>query len=346
MKPFQCGVAVAALIALGSGVALAQEEEPSTAAAHDEAEGAREKTEPARVEEVPAAQDETQETADDTTNIAPRKRRHRHRRARAVQGEAQPPAGPREASLGHEAAVPHEAALPTVAQPAANARPTSQPTPAEHKGAAAAPGSESGPGRTHGPTGRDAGHGVVSAAHAGPAEHGADHEKHVGFSVKTFVFQLVNFGILLFILIRFGGRAMNKSLQARHDQLKSDIQEAARLRDEATRKFEAQEKRVADLEEEIASLRASIRQDAEREQTRLIEGAQERAKWIQEEMRMQLNRQVKEAESLLRSEVASASVKLAEELVRKAMNTDDERRLAKEFVAGFDRPTAPGEAVR
>ena len=41
---------------------------------------------------------------------------------------------------------------------------------------------------------------------------------------------------------------------------------------------------------------------------------------------------------LLRAEVASASVKLAEELVRKSVNTDDERRLAQEFVAGFDGP--------
>ena len=105
---------------------------------------------------------------------------------------------------------------------------------------------------------------------------------------------------------------------------------------------------MADLEKEIAALRASLRQDAEREQARLLEGAQERAKKIQDEMRFQLNQQVKEAELLLRAEVASASVKLAEELVRKSLNTDDERRLAQEFVAGFagvDGPVGPGGAV-
>jgi F0F1-type ATP synthase membrane subunit b/b' len=68
-------------------------------------------------------------------------------------------------------------------------------------------------------------------------------------------------------------------------------------------------------------------------------------------MRFQLNQQVKEAELLLRAEVASASVKLAEELVRKSMNADDERRLAQEFVAGFTGvadvggPVGPGGAV-
>jgi F-type H+-transporting ATPase subunit b len=122
----------------------------------------------------------------------------------------------------------------------------------------------------------------------GDAEHLADHGEHTGFSTKTFALQLLNFGVLLFILIWFGGRAMNKSLRARHEQLKGDINEAARLRDEAAQKFKAQDQRVADLEKEIAVLRASLRQDAEREQARLLEGAQERAKKIQDEMRFQL----------------------------------------------------------
>jgi F-type H+-transporting ATPase subunit b len=199
--------------------------------------------------------------------------------------------------------------------------PVSEATAREHEGTVAGHGHE--------------GHGE------GDAEHLADHGEHTGFSGKTFALQLLNFGVLLFLLIWFGGRGMNKVLRARHEQLKGDIGEAARLRDEAARKFQAQEQRVTDLEKEIAALRAFIRQDAEREQARLLQGAQERAKRIQEDMRIQLDQQVKEAELLLRAEVASASVKLAEELVRKSVNADDERRLAREFVAGFDVPADP-----
>ena len=202
----------------------------------------------------------------------------------------------------------------------------SEPTMPGHEAQGTTPGEEGDHGASHG---------------EGQGEHGAEHGEHAGFSGKTFALQLINFGVLLFLLIWFGGRAMNKSLRARHEQLKGEISEAARLRDEATVKFQAQEKRVAELEKEVAALRASLRQDAEREQARLIESAQERAKRIQDEMRFQLNQQVKEAELLLRAEVASASVKLAEELLRKSVNTDDQRRLAREFVAGFDGPSGP-----
>jgi F-type H+-transporting ATPase subunit b len=190
------------------------------------------------------------------------------------------------------------------------------------------------------------GAGVPAAHETAPGEHGqaepsAGHGEHARFSPGTFALQLLNFGVLLFLLIYFGGKAMNKSLRARHEQLKTDLADAARLRDKAKQEFDAQEHRLADLEKELAALRASIRQDAEREQARMIEAAQERAKKIQEEMRFELDQQVKEAEMLLRAEVASASVKLAEELVRKAVDPLDQRRLAQEFVAGFDGKATP-----
>jgi F-type H+-transporting ATPase subunit b len=193
---------------------------------------------------------------------------------------------------------------------------------------------------------------VQAAAHA-PAQaehgssHGANHEaggqhgEHAKFSPGTFALQLLNFGVLLFLLIYFGGKAMNKSLRARHEQLKAELAEAARLREEAQQKAAEQGRRLTDLEKELSALRASLWADAEREQARMLEGAQERAKRIQEEMRFQIDQQVKEAELLLRAEVANASVKLAEQLVRKSVDPLDQRRLAQEFVAGFDGQGTP-----
>ena len=328
MKSLLHCLAIAATLACGAGLALAQDDEPAAAP------------------EAPS---------DSTDSVVPT----RTRRARPAAASRIAAARRRQALAHAEAAEAAKAvqtltALPT---PQAEPGPTDKPQDSGVDSSPALLDALPGIGAVHEPTipGHEAHETVAtgaaehSAPHpeghaAGQSEHGAGHGEHAGFSGKTFALQLLNFGVLLFLLIWFGGRAMNKSLRARHEQLKGEISEAARLRDEATKKFQAQEQRVADLEKEITALRASLRQDAEREQARLIEGAQERAKRIQEEMRFQLSQQVKEAELLLRAEVASASVKLAEELVRKSVNTDDERRLAREFVAGFagvDSPTGP-----
>jgi F-type H+-transporting ATPase subunit b len=195
-------------------------------------------------------------------------------------------------------------------------------------------------------------HGEAAAEHAG----GAEHEGHHGVDPKSLALQGVNFAVLLFILIKFGGGAINKSLRARHDQLKVDLEEARKVRAAAEARFEQQEKRLANLENELNTMRAAIRQDAENEKNRLIKSAEEKARFVQDETKFQLDQQVKEAEQRFRAEVAQAAVKVAEELLRRSVTPSDEQRLTQGFVAelgatrteGGPRPasrTSPQETV-
>jgi F-type H+-transporting ATPase subunit b len=168
-----------------------------------------------------------------------------------------------------------------------------------------------------------------AAEHATSAEQSAPHAIDPG----QLGLQFLNFAVLLFILVRFGGPAINKALRARHDQLKVDLEEARRLREQAEERFRRHEKRLANLEHEIEVMLQAIRQEAEQEKTRIIASAQEKARRIQDETRFQLDQQVKEAELRFRAEVAQAAVRVAEELLRRSVTASDEQRLAQSFVA-------------
>jgi F-type H+-transporting ATPase subunit b len=138
---------------------------------------------------------------------------------------------------------------------------------------------------------------------------------------------------------------MSKFLRGRHEQIKKDVHDSADLLKQAKLKSAEQEHRLASLEKEIATLRESFQKDAEHEQARLITNAQEKAKRIQEDARLQLEQQVKSAEMRLRTEVAAASVKLAEELLKRTVGPEDDRRLAREFVSAFESSPMPGRRV-
>ena len=183
--------------------------------------------------------------------------------------------------------------------------------------------------------------GVAPVAGEPAAAHGTGHKEqgeHAGVAAKTLALQLLNFGVLLFILIWFGGRALRKAFRSRHDRLKADIESAAGQRALAEQRFHEQDARLANLEQELVALRAAVHEEGERERARLLAGAEEKAKRIQDETRFQLDQQVKEAELRLRAEVASTAVKLADELLRRSVNPDDERRLAQDFAAGAGAP--------
>jgi F-type H+-transporting ATPase subunit b len=178
-----------------------------------------------------------------------------------------------------------------------------------------------------------AGRSSAAQAEPEPAAHhaGGEHGQH-GIDPGTLALQLVNFAVLVFILARFGGPAINRALRARHDRLKADLDEAARLRLAAEERFRTHEQRLANLEREIETMLAAIRQEAEQEKARIIASAEEKARRIQDETRFALDQQVKEAELRFRAEVAQAAVKVAEELVRRSVTPSDEHRLAQSFV--------------
>lgn len=175
------------------------------------------------------------------------------------------------------------------------------------------------------------------AAGEGHGEHGEAHEAPA-MDWTRLGWQILNFGALLFLLVKFGGPPVAKALAARHQQIKSDLASAAETRAAAQARFEQQEKRLASLEQEIATIAASIKQEAEAEKARLIALSEERARRIREESEFIIEQQIKQAEEDLRREVAAAAVALAEKIVRSQMGPGDQQRMIDSFVGDIATP--------
>ncbi len=178
---------------------------------------------------------------------------------------------------------------------------------------------------------------VPALAHAegeAAAEHegGAKAEAAPKLDLGKLGLQILNFAVLAGVIGWFGGKAINKALVARHDQLKADLAAASEARASAERRAAEQETRLVSLESEIAGIRAGIKQEAEAEKLKLIAAAEERAKRIGEETKFLLDQQVKQAEASLKREVAEAAVKIAEQLVTRSFGVGDQQRFIDTFV--------------
>ena len=185
-------------------------------------------------------------------------------------------------------------------------------------------------------------HAAAGEAHEAAGEgHGEGHGEHGEAPTLDWGrlgWQILNFGALLFLLVKFGGPPVAKALAARHQQIKSDLASAAETRAAAQARFEQQEKRLASLEHEIAAIAASIKQEAEAEKARLIALSEERARRIREESEFIIEQQIKQAEEDLRREVAAAAVALAEKIVRSQMGPGDQQRMIDSFVGDIATP--------
>ncbi|HEX2660271.1 MAG TPA: ATP synthase F0 subunit B [Polyangia bacterium] len=180
---------------------------------------------------------------------------------------------------------------------------------------------------------------VAEIAHAeSPPGEGHGHgEGAPEVDTKKLIFQFVNFGVLVFILVKFGGGAINKALKARHEQLKADLASAAELKAAAEAKLAQQEKRLASLEAEIADMRRSLAQEAEGEKARLMAAAEERAARIKAETKFLIEQQVRDASARLRRESADAALKIAEDILKRSIGAGDQQKLLDTFVGNVEK---------
>ena len=147
-----------------------------------------------------------------------------------------------------------------------------------------------------------------------------------------FVFMLLNFGILLLILAKFGGPAARKLAAERHDQIKSALDEAAKLREQAAKKLSEYETRIKDVDAEVKKLVDGIRADAEADKARILEAAAVQAAQMKKDAEQRIAAEIELARAQLAREVAAAATNATEKLLKEKVTADDQNKLVSTFI--------------
>jgi F-type H+-transporting ATPase subunit b len=147
-----------------------------------------------------------------------------------------------------------------------------------------------------------------------------------------FVFMLLNFGILLLILAKYGGPAARKLAQERHDQIKTALDEAAKLRDQAASKLAEYETRIKDVDAEVKKLVDGIRADAEADKKRILEAAATQAAQMKRDAELRIAAEIEMARTALQREVTAAAANATEKLLKEKVTSDDQSKLVSTFI--------------
>ncbi len=147
-----------------------------------------------------------------------------------------------------------------------------------------------------------------------------------------FVFMLLNFGILLLILGKFGGPIAGKLARDRHDQIKTALDEAAKLRDQAQSKLTEYETRIKDVDAEVKKLVDGIRADADADKARILAAAAKQAEQMKRDADQRIAAEIDIARAALQREVAVAATGATEKLLREKLTGDDQTKLVTTFI--------------
>ena len=174
--------------------------------------------------------------------------------------------------------------------------------------------------------------GALALLAAGPAAATGDGEG----DVAQMLYGALNLILLLVVITYFARKPIRAFFAERRDRIQDELTSAARLRDEAEVRYRDWERRLADIEGELAKIRTTARERAEEERDRILRDANAAAERVRNDARAAVDQELRRSRALLREEASDLAVGLAAELLREQVSDADRDRLVGEFIARIE----------
>ena len=149
----------------------------------------------------------------------------------------------------------------------------------------------------------------------------------------TIGIQAVNLLLFLVLLFVFARRPILDALGNRANQVRRDLDESARLKDEAEARYRDIEQKLAGLDHRIEEMKAQAASEAKSEAARIAERAEADAIRIRDTAERTIREESQRARSEIRREVVVQATAAAREIVRQNVGSADQAKLEAEFMA-------------
>jgi len=158
-----------------------------------------------------------------------------------------------------------------------------------------------------------------------------------GGVAKDLLYRVVNLVILIAVLVYFARKPIQGFFSDRRNQIRDSLDSARELCRRAESRYSKWQRKVADLEDELASIRETVRERAEREREEILADARAAAERIKSDARSAVDQELRRAKAQLHDEASELAIELAAELLQEQVTTQDRERLFDEFVERIER---------
>lgn len=125
--------------------------------------------------------------------------------------------------------------------------------------------------------------------------------------------------------------------RSRTEEIRRGIDDAAKMKADADARYDSMERRLANLDKEIASLRTSAGEEAAAEAARVRKDTERDIAKIQEQAQRDIESAAKTARQDLRAYSAELAVELAKQRIRERITPDDQDALVKSLAGDLKR---------
>lgn len=153
-----------------------------------------------------------------------------------------------------------------------------------------------------------------------------------GFPWVHWATSMFNFAIFFGVLVWFAGPKVQAYFASRASSLKSDIDEAKRLRAEAQAKLDEFSERLEQLDDEREALMNDYHQQGEREKDRLVADAKRQVEKMQADAEVLIHQEVRKAVAKIERQAVDLAVDMAKASIESKLDAKVQNNLVDAYV--------------
>ena len=147
------------------------------------------------------------------------------------------------------------------------------------------------------------------------------------------VMRWLNFGIIVFILVKYARTPIKDFLLSRREEVAREIEMVEEKKEAANKKIEEAARMLDESEVRFARVKERIIQEGETKKQKLIEDAKQESKILLESTRKKIDNQLLDAQKAFKSELVDAAISLAMKRLPDEITTEDNQNFTNQFLA-------------
>jgi F-type H+-transporting ATPase subunit b len=149
---------------------------------------------------------------------------------------------------------------------------------------------------------------------------------------KDLIWRTMNFVVLAGALIFLLRKPIAQALEARRQGIRDQLDDLEKQKQEAEKQLAEYKTKLSRLEQEVGAIVAEYVKQGEALKEKIIEEAKASAEKLQDLAKKNIEHEFDKAKQELRAEVADQAVAMAEALIKKNVNDEDQNRIIDEYL--------------
>ena len=151
--------------------------------------------------------------------------------------------------------------------------------------------------------------------------------------VFDLVMRWLNFGIIVFILVKYARTPIKDFLLSRREEVAREIEMVEEKKEEANKKIQDAARMLDESEVRFARVKERIIKEGETKKQKLIEDAKQESKILLESTMKKIDNQLLDAQRAFKSELVDTAISLAMKRLPDEITTEDNQNFTNQFLA-------------